>query len=294
MDLLEWSRALYPAWVASLASSHAVEFQRSGLLVLQPFDLAAARPWAQRYGQALSEVVAKDIEPSTMAGSALWLPEVAQVRNPRLLQALRYAMQAQGVRIKEHSPVTDWAVSGGKVTGAITQNGTIAADYFVVAAGAWSGEVLTDKRAALRIKPMRGQILLYKDRPGRLQRILYKEGYYIIPRLDGHILVGSTLEDAGFDKSTSAEARALLAARGADMLPWLAKASVVGHWAGLRPAAADNIPVIAPHPELKNLFINSGHYRYGVTMAPASARLVADLILGRAPSLDPTPYAWPV
>jgi glycine oxidase len=110
--------------------------------------------------------------------------------------------------------------------------------------------------------------------------------------VDGHILVGSTLEQVGFDKSLTDEAYSSLKQRAEAVLPQLKRLDPVRQWAGLRPGSPDNIPVIGRHPKIENLWASSGHFRYGVTMAPASARLLADLALGRPRSLDPTPYAW--
>ena len=117
---------------------------------------------------------------------------------------------------------------------------------------------------------MRGQMLLYRLAPDRLPHIRYREDFYLIPRRDGHILAGSTVEDVGFDKSTTASTAAQLAAKAAALLPALADAPIVKHWSGLRPGSPDNIPVIARHPHIENLYLNTGHFRYGVTMAPAT------------------------
>ena len=125
-----------------------------------------------------------------------------------------------------------------------------------------------------------------------LDTIVYRNGLYLIPRRDGHVLVGSTLEDVGFDKSTDDATRLRLHAEAAELLPALADVQPVQHWAGLRPGSPDNIPIIDRHPDFENVFINAGHYRYGVTLAPASAELLIDLIEGNTPALDAEPYSW--
>jgi glycine oxidase len=135
-------------------------------------------------------------------------------------------------------------------------------------------------------------MLLFKLQPGALDTILFSNGLYLIPRRDGHLLVGSTLEDSGFDKSTDAGTRQHLHAEAVRLLPALAEMQPIQHWAGLRPGAPDNIPVIDRHPNFDNVFVNAGHFRYGVTMAPASAELLVDLMEGRTPALDPAPYRW--
>lgn len=139
---------------------------------------------------------------------------------------------------------------------------------------------------------MRGQMLLFKSQPHVLEHVIYQQGIYLIPRLDGHILVGSTVEDVGFDKSTTPETRQDLMSAAFKLLPALSKATLIQHWSGLRPGSPDNVPTIARHPEIENLYANAGHFRYGVTMAPVSADLIAEIILGLPPSLDITAYQW--
>jgi glycine oxidase len=135
-------------------------------------------------------------------------------------------------------------------------------------------------------------MLLFKLSPGLLDTIFYRNGLYLIPRRDGHVLVGSTLEDVGFDKSTDEATLHRLHTEAAELLPTLRDVQPIRHWAGLRPGSPDNIPVIDRHPDFDNVYVNAGHYRYGVTLAPASAELLADLIEGHTPAIDPTPYRW--
>jgi glycine oxidase len=162
----------------------------------------------------------------------------------------------------------------------------------VLTAGAWSRGLLGGHAMDIRIKPMRGQMLLYRLAPGTLEHILYSEDFYLIPRRDGHILAGSTVEDVGFDKSSTPQAAADLRRKASRLLPALADAPVVKHWSGLRPGSPENIPTIARHPNFDNLYLNAGHFRYGVTMAPASAEMLADLMAGRPPALA-ADYAFP-
>lgn len=294
--LVDASRALYPQWVQALSASGIdPEYRTSGLLVLPPYDLEKALAWARASGEPLTELAAHSIEPMLAFDTpALWMQQVAQVRNPRLLYALRRMLALRGVEIREATQIDAWQTAGSRITGVQTPHGVMAAEVFIVAAGAWSGEVLGEWGAHLPVKPVRGQIVLYKTAPGRLRHMLYRDGLYIIPRDDGHVLVGSTLEDVGFDKQVTAAARESLAQRAVELLPWLKDAPIAGHWAGLRPGTPDNIPLISRHPLIENLFINSGHYRYGVTLAPVSAELMADLVLGRPSAFDLRPYRWPV
>ncbi|MHB8166548.1 MAG: NAD(P)/FAD-dependent oxidoreductase [Sulfuricella sp.] len=271
-DLTQLSCRLFPEWVGRVAEISGIdpEYRVSGLRVMPPFDAERAVPWCAGQGMRLEQ-----------DGKVLWLPDVAQVRNPRLMKALRLALERMGVRIVERAEVTGIVSTEDRVERLDTTAGPFAAEHYVVAAGAWSKKLLGKQGMQLDIKPVRGQMLLYRAQPGMLRQIILQNGTYLIPRDDGHILVGSTLEDVGFDKATTEEARVALHARAMDMLPQLAQAEFIQHWAGLRPAAPDNIPTIARHPQLENLFLNSGHFRYGVTMAPASAQILANRLFNR-------------
>lgn len=289
----------YAGWVAEIEriANQGAEFWRCGMLALDVAASEQAMAWCVTNGMAAARGVPPrtPVFPSPLreeGGDSIWLPEVAQVRNPRLVAALRTAVVQLGGVIREQCPATGVLTQGGRVTAVRTATETFPADSVVLATGAWSGLGLAGLGATPHIRPIRGQMLLFKLEPGGLDTILYRNGLYLIPRRDGHLLVGSTLEDAGFDKSTDDETRQRLHAEAAGLLPVLATVQPVRHWAGLRPGSPDNIPVIDRHPDFDNVFVNTGHYRYGVTMAPASAQLLVDLMEGNAPQLDPAPYSW--
>jgi len=283
-DLTQLSCRLYPEWVARVAEISGIdpEYRVSGLRVLPPFGAERAVQWCAGQGVRLEQ-----------DGEGLWLPDVAQVRNPRLMKALRLALERMGARIVERVEVTGIVSTENRVERLDTTAGPFAAGCYVVAAGAWSKKLLGKYGVQLDIRPVRGQMLLYRAQPGMLRHIILQNGTYLIPRVDGHILVGSTLEDVGFDKATTGEARAELHARALGMLPQLAQAEFIKHWAGLRPGSPDNVPIIAQHPQLENLFLNSGHFRYGVTMAPASAKILANRLFNRERPSDCSSYDWP-
>ena len=299
--LARWSAQLYPDWTAALQRASGVdpEYQRSGLLVLSPPASDAADLWCTGHGVALKRLEAREIAPHIApklpeAIPALWLPEVAQVRNPRLLQALRRSVLDAGGVVIEQAEVTGWQCDHQQITAVTTPRGDYTADAYIVAAGAWSGELLSGITAQPDIRPVRGQMLLFKVASGSspLNTILLQHGFYLIPRRDGHILAGSTMETAGFDKTATAAARDDLLAKAQALLPGLTADKLVAHWAGLRPGTPHNIPVIARHPRISNLYLNSGHHRYGVTMAPASAVLLANILQQRPQPLEMSAYDW--
>ena len=276
---------MFAAWADNLFSATGIdpEYIDSGMLVLPPFDLQAAQRWCENYSVKFE-----------LSDGGLLLPEVAQVRNPRLLQSLRARVEQLGGRIVEHCTVQNILAGQNAVSKLVTNRGEFSADNYIVAAGAWSKQLLGEQALRLGIKPIRGQMLLFKFDLPPLPHVVLQAGLYLIPRRDGHLLVGSTLEDVGFDKSTTTAARESLLQRAVKILPALHNRPVVKHWSGLRPGSPDNIPTIGRHPTLENLYINSGHFRYGVTMAPASVEVLLNEINGLAQPFDVTPYRWKV
>lgn len=290
-------RALYPEWVARLRADSGIDPQyiQSGLLVFPPYDREKAMAWAAAHHESMAEVSPRLVDAALgQLGMALWLPQVAQLRNPRLMQALRGALAKHGVKVLEGVEAKEFQVLGRNVQAVAALDGSLhEAGQVVVASGAWTGGLLGSLGRGLAIRPVRGQVLLYKSDAPLLRPMVMLDGTYLIPREDGHMLVGSTLEEVGFDKSITDHALTSLKQKAERVLPRLRGMEPVKQWAGLRPGSPDNIPVIGRHPELENLWVSSGHFRYGVTMAPSSARLMTDLLLGRPVSLDPLPYAWP-
>ena len=228
--------------------------------------------------------------PIVKNANGLFLPSVAQVRPPNLLQALRQMLIQQKVTLLEntqleplqHEGIVDgWRANIHEASGD-AQIMMLKADAFVVTSGAWSFDLLKDTSAGLNIKPMRGQILLFdtKNLPATElpKQIIYQNGFYLVPRRDGLLLAGSTLEDVGFNTNTTENMRQQLQIKAEKILPSLKHAPVIKHWSGLRPGTPDNLPTIAQHPTIKNLYLNTGHFRYGLTMAPASAERIVELI----------------
>lgn len=275
--------ARFPIWAGDLLETTGIdpEYERSGMLVLPPFDRQAALRWCETHKVRME---------NGKADGALLLPDVAQVRNPHLMHALRARVEALGGRIVERCEVLEIVAGDSRVQKLLTACGEFSSENYIVAAGAWSREVLGRHALHLDIKPMRGQILLYKFDAPPLEHILLQKDLYLIPRRDGHLLVGSTLEDVGFDKNITDVARDDLQRRAEALLPQLQGMEPVRQWAGLRPASPHNIPTIGRHPDLQNLYLNSGHFRYGVTMAPVSVEILLNELTGSAQPFDVTPY----
>ncbi|CRM36915.1 Glycine oxidase [Pseudomonas sp. 37 R 15] len=297
--LAHWSQDFYPQLAQRLFASTGVdpEVHTTGLYWLDLDDEADALAWAAREGRPLSKVdvsAAHDAVPALGGGysQAIYMADVANVRNPRLVKSLKAALSAlPDVTIHEQCEVDGFILQGDTVVGVNTSAGAMTGDQIVLAAGAWSGDLLGKLGLALPVEPVKGQMILYKCTSDFLSSMVLAKGRYAIPRRDGHILIGSTLEHEGFDKTPTENALESLKASAQELLPALADAEVVGHWAGLRPGSPEGIPYIGEVPGFKGLWLNCGHYRNGLVLAPASCQLFADLLLGHAPIIDPAPYA---
>jgi len=299
--LTNYSSMLFPAWVSALHEATGIdtEFETSGMLVLSTCDKQAALKWCATHDVSIEEkMVTLPFFPAPgitkdnhqKIANAMFLPNIAQIRNPRLLDALKNQVLALGGKIIEDCSVQEIKTTQQKVQSVITPGGIVHADQYIVTAGAWSQEILGRHALNLDIRPARGQMLLFKFASPPFHNILLQNNLYLIPRRDGHLLIGSTLEDVGFDKKTTVAARNDLFQHAQKLLPILNNMPIKKQWAGLRPASPKNIPTIGQHPLLNNLYINSGHFRYGVTMAPASANILLNEIIGAPQPFDTAAY----
>lgn len=299
IPLARWSQTRYPEFCTELAADTGVdpEYTPSGMLVLGLEDAEQAAAWAQTYGYLLqtlstpAQVTACESALSSPPDGALWLPEVGQIRNPRLGRAATQAVRNAGIELREDAPVDEILFTEERVQGVKIGAEILSAPRVVIAAGAWSKTLFPAHLPAPEVVPVRGQMLVFAAPPQLLRRIVLQGRRYLIPRRDGHVLVGSTLEHTGFVKQTTTEAREDLYNFATGLVPDLAECEVAKHWAGLRPGSPDGVPYIGEHPHLRGLYFNTGHFRNGVVLGLASARLLADLICARPPIVDPAPYA---
>jgi len=268
-------------------------FINSGFLILPPYDQQTAMDWCSAHQQNFELVDHIDPLLKPIEGSALFLPQVCQARPPFFMKALRQWLVQHQVILLENTELLPLDELQSLNAWQTTDGRTIEADKFIVTSGAWSFLLLRNVAQKLNIKPMRGQILLYQP-PENLKQIVYQNGFYMIPRGDSYLLAGSTLEDVGFDSSTTEAVRDELACKAQSIMPSLKGLPVIKHWSGLRPGTPENLPTISAHPHIENLYLNTGHFRYGLTMAPASARLTADLISGKQPFIDASHFALTV
>jgi glycine oxidase len=201
------------------------------------------------------------------------------------VRALRVAAERAGAEIVAGTGVSRLLVEGGRVAGVLTEDGARhEARRVVVAAGAWSGAIEAAGVAAVPSEPVRGQMIAFRE-PDLLRRILVGPTCYLVPRSDGRILVGATMERVGYDRRVTAAGLALLSRSAIELLPTLAGSPFDRAWAGLRPAAPDGLPVIGA-AALPGLFYACGHLRNGVVLTPITAQALARVVQGSDPGID--------
>ena len=214
-------------------------------------------------------------------GPAHYLPDMAQLRNPRHMKALEAACKSCGVELQPGCPVHGFVREGRRITAVKTSEGNLAAERFLLATGAWTGPLAESIGCSIPIKPVRGQIALLNSGTPLFRRILLCGSRYLVPRPDGRVLVGSTEEDAGFDKRTTSQAIAELLRLANKLVPDLARAQLERCWAGLRPGSPAGLPFLGPVPGWDNLFVAAGHFRAGIQLSPGTALIMKECLLGR-------------
>lgn len=297
-NLVIASLDLYPDFVRELEAEAeiSVELHRSGMMIpLFDMDKVSHKPaalaWSERFGWQLEQLSgdqARSREPSLShdVNGAMYWPEVGQVRNPRMLQAARLALQKLEVEVREHVEVTGLLEEGGKVAGVrLAQGEEFFSDAVLLAAGSWSGGLSAAMGYPLPVRPVKGQIVLLKCAPGTVRHIVKHDDAYFVPRLDGRVLVGASLEDAGFQRGNTVTEVCKLLDAVRRIMPTLGSAEIERQWMGFRPGSPDGLPYIGPVADKPGLWVATGHYRNGVVLAPVTADLISRWILGESPSL---------
>jgi glycine oxidase len=301
------SHQLHPLLAAQLRQETGLEtgYRRTGGIYVARDNASerglrdAARDW-QVQGIAVEELNPASLhalEPGLLPGrlseamlAAFHLPDEAQLRNPWHMKALLAACTARGVQIIPNSAAEKFELEGNRIRGVQTNRGLLTADRFCVASGPWSRLLMSQLGHEPAIRPIRGQMVLFQcDRP-RLTRVVNEGTRYLVPRNDGRVLAGSTEEEAGFDKRTTAEGIAGLKEFAFSLVPGLAEVAVEQTWAGLRPGTADRLPYLGAVPGLTNAFIAAGHFRSGLQLSAATARVMGQLIRGETPEVDLGPF----
>ena len=287
------SQARWPGFAEELlrASGVDVELRQEGTLVLavtadDQAQLAQRLQFQQRLGLPLewlsaAETRAKEPHLAGKIAGSVFSPDDHQVDNRKVAQALHIAAGAAGVAIYEERPVKEISIQGGRAAGVILEDGmTVAADRVVLAAGAWSRGIAglpPERRPPVR--PVKGQMLALRMAATAplLNHVLWAPGAYLVPRRDGRLIVGATVEEKGFDDSITAGGLLTLLEAAWRAVPALEELPVEEIWVGHRPGSRDDAPILGRGP-LENLFYATGHYRNGILLAPVTADAMARLI----------------
>lgn len=299
------SLALYPGFVEEVesASGLRVGFRRQGALVAffgaradhEQGEFLAALARFELAGEPLTAEEARRREPhlSKEAGAAVWLAEEASIDNRALGRALVLAASRAGVRMQIGVAVQGLILEGNRCRGVVTGGAKIPADHVVIAAGCYSAGIEQVARYA-PTRPMRGQMVAMEAgsaMPASVLRSMREHLVgYLVPRGDGRLLAGSTMEDAGFDKSQTPGGLRRILDAAVEMIPALENARVLETWSGLRPDTPDHLPILGP-TDIGGLSIATGHFRDGILLAPITARLARQWILGQKTDLPLDPFS---
>ena len=294
--LAERSKKIYPELTKTLfeETGRDCELINSGLFTVTEKDKEIIH-WAKKWSVDARFIndyeTIHEIENSVgdAVDKGIWMPDILQIRNPRFVKALKASFGYLSIPYQEQTAVEEIIVENNKVSGVRTKQKTFFADKVIIASGAWSAQ-FSVTQSSVDVLPVKGQMIMYKGEPDQVKRIILSEGHYIIPRKDGRILAGSTLEKIGFDKTISSSALDELHQAAIKLVPLLDKLTVERQWAGLRPGTEQGIPYICQHDDIEDLYIHAGHFRNGIVLGAASAELMADIILARQSWCDTSPY----
>lgn len=289
LELACRSRDLYPNFAASLSEETGidVELDNTGTLyiALTEHDLSEIEKryeWQRRAGLAvekLTPAAARDLEPciAESVRGALHFPLEFQVENRRLLNALINSVDKLGITIATQTNVDSITIERGRLTGVQTSRGFVSCRTAIIAAGTWSS--IIQHSAAPLIEPIRGQMICFDAKPQLTRHVIHSPRGYLVPRRDGRVLAGSTSEHAGFTKQVTAGGISFILANAQEISPAISNLPIVDTWSGLRPRAADGLPVLGPCDEIDGLVYATGHYRNGILLAPVTGELIAEAVV---------------
>ncbi len=295
------SRDAYPAFAESLYAETGIdiELDSAGTLYLafnstDEQEIQDRFAWQTRAGlsvERLTRAEALQLEPNISAHvcSALRFPKDIQVENRLLVEALTSSCRHFEVTLVTNTLVHDLKIESGQLTGVQTSAGFISTDCVVIAGGAWTSKI--KNLPAITIEPVRGQMLCFHGQQRIANHVLYSPRGYLVPRRDGRLLAGSTLEEVGFDSRVTDEGLQTVRSNALEISSLVQQLAVGEAWAGLRPRAADNLPVLGPCGEIKGLVYATGHYRNGILLAPITGDLIAETIISEESPPLLTPFS---
>lgn len=293
------SQRLYRDWVSELESlgGRTLQYRDEGILRVarteeEESELRSRLPWVGPV-QWLEPEEARTFEPELgeEIRGGLYFRQDHQIHPVLLAQAFEQALKRLGCTILEETAALSLIEDQGRVSGVRTSQGPLQADVTVLAAGAWSGELLRTIGRELPLFPVKGQCYSLKPAGPVIHRTVFAKGCYLVPRSDGTITVGATQQEAGFDRRPTVNDLYELHRTASVLLPVLRDAELVSTWAGLRPGTPDGLPYLGMLPDTEGLIIASGHYRNGILLAPATGLLVGQLADRETPFINLDPFA---
>jgi glycine oxidase len=224
---------------------------------------------------------ARGLEPllSPHVRGATYSPLEHQVNPGKLVQGLARAAEAQGTVIRQETPVAGILRRGHRVTGVRLARETLSADSVVLAAGPWTKRLAASLAVRVPVKPVRGQMLALGGGPPPVRHIIWGPKGYVVPKPNGFVFVGATVEDVGYRKGTTKRGLAFLRRMANALVPAFRYATHVDAWAALRPGSVDNLPILGAAPGWEGLWVASGHFRNGILLAPITGQLMARSLL---------------
>lgn len=291
LALASWR--LYPDIVRELQERTGIDVEYVTRGTIYPTSAAQKRrdvgAWAdiEEFGvKVLEDDDVHRLEPalSPKIRQAIFVKGDHWLNNQKLVLAYAQAAAAAGVELKTGCNVSRLVVEEARARGLVTEGERVEGDAILLAAGAWSGELMAGLGLPLRIEPRRGQMIALAHVPPVLTHCVHGE-VYIAPRPSGELLIGATVERAGFQRAVTAEGIAGLLRAAIELVPSLRDLPIARTWCGFRPWAPDSLPVLGPWPGVEGLFVATGHFRNGILLAPITARLMTEWITGREPSL---------
>jgi glycine oxidase len=303
LDLGLMSRALYPDLAEELRQATGIDVghDRSGVLAVALDEAGEAALVARRHWQTtrglrvewLDGDAARAREPALAPGvrSALCFPDDAQVNARDLARAFSQAAAAAGARFLTGRYVRRVEIAAGAVTGVELDGERLPAGAVVVAAGSWSGLVEGAGVPSQVVRPARGQLVSIETRPPLFRHVVSVHGRgYLVPRRDGTVLAGSTLEMVGFRKQVTVGGLVAILTLARAVVPALADAEVTGSWSNFRPFTEDHLPVLGT-TAVRGLVLATGHFRNGILLAPVTAEAIAELVATGRSAIDLAPFS---
>ena len=280
--LSNYSKSLYPVFVEDLKQETEIdpEYIISGLVITDEEHAAKTRKWAENKEIKIQKNFKQSVTNISLPDSSVLLPDIAQVHPPKLIKALKRSLENLSVLIYENTEISDIEVRDNQFQSIVINDDKFTANSLIITAGAWSDSILSNLSIVIGTKPVSGQMLCVRPDNVITDKMILDDAHYFIPRKNGELLIGSTMEDVGFVNETTKEGRKDLLNWAYSMVPDLIKANPVSHWSGLRPSTETGKPIITQVPDIKNIYLNTGHFRKGILQAPASARLLTDFIFG--------------